>query len=189
LIDKKRLREKIQKLRDSIPPEVRNKKSRVIADKFLGSCYYDGSEIMLAYYPFRSEIDTSHIIKRAITDKKKIILPRVHKKELSLYYIQNPPQQLETGSYGIMEPVEGKCEPARLSEVELVIVPGVAFDRGLNRLGYGGGFYDRLLNRLNPAVKKVALCFNLQLVSKIPVSKKDIKVDVIITELEEIVEH
>jgi len=187
LIDKKWLREKIQTLRDSLPLEERQEKSRAVAERFFRSRYYKDSETILAYYPFRSEIDTTIIINRAIADKKKIILPRVKKNRLNLYYVHHLLSQLETGSYGIMEPIEEKCIPAQLAEIDLVIVPGVAFDRDLNRLGYGGGFYDRLLCRLGTEVKKVALCFNLQLVPRIPISEHDMKVDVIITELEEII--
>ncbi|MGM0365121.1 MAG: 5-formyltetrahydrofolate cyclo-ligase [Actinomycetota bacterium] len=185
--DKKKLRENIQKARDGLSPEKRQEKSREIANIFFKSSYYRKAGVILAYHPFRSEIDTTAVIRKALTDRKKVILPRVEHKRLKLYYVQDPKSQLEPGTYGIMEPVRDKSVPAGSAEVDLALVPGVAFDRNMNRLGYGGGFYDRLLPRLDPGVKKVALCFNLQLVPEVPALEHDIKIDVIITELEEII--
>ncbi len=187
MIDKKKLRELVQNQRNSLPARARQKKSRAIAERLFMNHYYKDSKTLLAYYPFRSEIDTTIIVKKALAEEKKVILPRVEQKILKLYYVRDLESQLEIGTYGIMEPDIRKCKPAKLKEIELALVPGLAFDRNLNRLGYGGGFYDRLLGNLNPDVKKIALCFNLQLVPAIPVLEHDIKVDVIITESEEII--
>ncbi|MBU4450358.1 MAG: 5-formyltetrahydrofolate cyclo-ligase, partial [Actinobacteria bacterium] len=115
-------------------------------------------------------------------DCKKIILPRVWHKNLELYFIENYKHQLKKSNYGIMEPVPELCKPAEISDIDLAIVPGVCFDKNLNRLGYGGGFYDKLLTLLNNNVKKIALCFEMQMLPEIPVLSHDIKIDEIITE-------
>ncbi len=156
------------------------------AERFFQTPYYKESRTILCYYPFRSEIDTTIIIEKALKDNRRVILPRVEQKSLKLYYVQDLESQLKIGSYGIMEPAQGS-KPARLDEIDLALVPGVAFDRGLNRLGYGGGFYDRLLCNLSPEVKKVVLCFEVQVVDKLPTLEHDIEVDIIITESEEII--
>ena len=182
LEQKQNLRKLIQDKRNAIPAEERNNKSRKAAEKFFFTKDYVEAVNILLYFPFRSEIDTTIIIRKALRDRKKIILPRVWHKNLDLYYIENYEHQLKKGSYGIMEPVPELCEPAEVSEMDLVIVPGVCFDKNFNRLGYGGGFYDKLLPLLNNNVKKIALCFEMQMLPEIPISNYDIKVDEIITE-------
>jgi 5-formyltetrahydrofolate cyclo-ligase len=179
---KHNLRKLIQDKRNAIPAEERINKSRKAAEKFfLTKDYMEATNILL-YFPFRSEIDTTIIIKKALQDCKKIILPRVLDKNLDLYFIENYEHQLKKGSYGIMEPVPELCKPAEISDIDLAIVPGVCFDKNFNRLGYGGGFYDKLLPLLNNNVKKIALCFEMQVLPEIPISDYDIKVDKIITE-------
>ena len=182
LEQKQNLRKLIQDKRNAIPAEERNNKSRKAAEKFFFTKDYVEAVNILLYFPFRSEIDTTIIIRKALRDRKKIILPRVWHKNLDLYYIENYEHQLKKGSYGIMEPVPELCKPAEISEIDLAIVPGVCFDKNFNRLGYGGGFYDKLLPLLNNNVKKIALCFEMQMLPEIPISNYDIKVDELITE-------
>jgi len=182
LDDKKTLRYKIQSDRDRIPLSQRLKKTKIIAAKLVKLPEYRDSETLLIYHPFRSEPDTTIIIKKAQNQGKQIILPRVCGKKLELFFIENLKTQLEKGSYGIMEPVKSLCKPADICDIDLAIIPGVCFDKELNRIGYGGGFYDRLLPMLDSDVKKIALCFEMQVVDKICASENDIKVDKIITE-------
>lgn len=179
---KKNIRGKIRRKRNNLPIKYREKSSRLIAEKFLHSTYYADSKNILIYHPFRNEVDTTLIIKDALKNNKNIILPRVHNKELELYFVTDPSEQLENGAYGIMEPVTDLCKPAKISEIDLIIVPGVSFDKNLNRLGYGGGYYDKILSRIPQKVKKIALCFDIQVVDDLPVLEHDIKMDMIITE-------
>lgn len=180
--DKKTLRYKIQADRDSIPLKERLKKTKIIADKLLKLPEYRDCKTLLIYHPFRSELDTTIIIKKAQKQGKKIILPRVCSGGLKLYFIENLKTQLKKGSYGIMEPVISLCNPADICDIDLAIIPGVCFDKALNRIGYGGGFYDRLLPMLPSDVKKIALCFEMQVIDRIYVSCHDVRVDKIITE-------
>ena len=179
---KKKLRKKIQNRRDCISPEDRKKKSKIIAEKFYNTAYYLSSGSILIYYPFKSEIDTTIIIRQALADNKNIILPRVEDNELKLFYVDSLPIQLEKGNYDIMEPIPNLCRMAKISEIELAVVPGVGFDKNLNRLGYGSGFYDKLLSLIPETAKKIALCFDIQIVNNIPVLEHDIKIDLLITE-------
>jgi 5,10-methenyltetrahydrofolate synthetase len=182
LEQKQNLRKLIQDKRNAIPAIERINKSKKAAEKFfLTKDYVEAIDILL-YFPFRSEIDTTIIIRKALQDCKKIILPRVWHKNLDLYFIENYEHQLKKSNYGIMEPVPELCKPAEISDIDLAIVPGVCFDKNFNRLGYGGGFYDKLLPLLNKNVKKIALCFEMQILPEIPTSNYDIRVDEIITE-------
>jgi 5-formyltetrahydrofolate cyclo-ligase len=179
---KRKIRYGIQEKRDSLDESIRLEKSHQIANRLMGLRQYDESSHLLAYYPFRSEIDTRIIIRDAMARGKKIALPRVGKEGLELFYIEDLKEDLEPGSYDIMEPIPSKCKKAEPSKIDLAIVPGVGFDRKHNRLGYGGGFYDRLLTSIPGSVPRIALSFDLQLIDKVPVSEHDLKIDILITE-------
>lgn len=179
---KRKIRSGIQEKRDSLDESIRLEKSHQIADRLMGLWQYDAASHVLAYYPFRSEIDTRIIIKDAIARGKNIALPRVGKEGLELFYIKNLKGDLEPGSYDIMEPIPSRCEKAAPSQIDLAIVPGVGFDRKHNRLGYGGGFYDRLLTSIPGNVPRIALSFDLQVIEKVPVSEHDLRIDILITE-------
>jgi 5-formyltetrahydrofolate cyclo-ligase len=181
---KKKLRKEIREKRDSIPIAERKRTSKIIVEKFHNTNYYIDSNNILAYYPFGSEIDTTILISSALENNKSIILPKVYYRELRLYYVDKLSEQLERGKYGILEPVPRFCKPAEMKDIDLAVVPGIGFDKNLNRLGYGRGFYDRFLKLIPEEVKKIALCFDVQVVEYIPVSEHDIKIDLLITESE-----
>jgi len=181
-VEKKQLRKYIQNKRDNLALGLRKKKSKEIALKFLKTTDYLNSKNIFIFYPFRSEIDTTIIIKKALKESKNIILPRVEGTLLNLYFVNDVHTQLQEGSYKIIEPIPSSCTKAHVSDINLAIVPGVAFDRNLNRLGYGGGFYDKILRNLPQSIKKIALSFDIQIVPNIPVLDYDIKIDIIITE-------
>jgi 5-formyltetrahydrofolate cyclo-ligase len=179
---KKDIRQKVRDKIKNLPAGYREKSSRLIAEKFLHSAHYINLNNILIYYPSGSEVDTTVIIEEALKNKKSIILPRVCDEELELYFVSDPEAQLEKGAYRIMEPVPSLCRPAKISDIDVVIVPGISFDKNFNRLGQGGGYFDRFLPRLPEKVKKIALCFDIQIVDTLPVMEHDAKVDIIITE-------
>src|SRR4030042_75825 len=179
---KKNFRKIIQDRRDNLLIPVRKKASKTIAEKFFNTVFYINSNSILIYYPFRSEVDTTIVIKKALKDGKNIILPCVSGRRLELFYVDDPKKQLKKGVYDIMDPNAVLCRKARISDIDLAIVPGVGFDKNLDRLGYGGGFYDKLLLCIPKGVKKIAFCFDIQVIDRIPVSKDDIKVDLLITD-------
>jgi len=182
---KKSTRISLRKKRDSIPAAVRHEKSIIITNKFLKlECYRDSSRI-LAYHTFRSEVDTRMIIRDALARKKEVALPRVCRQGLDLFYVKDLPEDVEPGSFTIMEPIPSRCGIAGPGEIDMVIVPGVGFDRSLNRLGYGGGFYDRLFSKMGNDIPKIALAFDIQVIDEVPVSIHDFKVDMLITETTE----
>jgi len=181
-VEKKQLRKYIQDKRDNLSLGLRKKKNKEITQKFLKTTDYLNSKNIFIYYPFRSETDTTIIIKKALKESKNIILPRVEGTLVNLYFVNDVHTQLQEGSYKIIEPIPSSCTKAHVSDINLAIVPGVAFDRNLNRLGYGGGFYDKILRNLPQSIKKIALSFDIQIVPNIPVLDYDIKIDMLITE-------
>jgi 5-formyltetrahydrofolate cyclo-ligase len=182
LSEKKKIRVKIKNLLDSLSVQTHKLKSRIITDALLKSDEYREAETIFIYYPFRKEIDTREIIKDALAKNKKIALPKVSGSEIKIFFITGVKKDLKPGSFDILEPDISRCQEADLKSIDLVIVPGLCFDLNFNRLGYGGGFYDRILEKLDKKVKKIALAFDLQIFNNVPACSHDKKVDIIITE-------
>ena len=180
--NKKKLRKKIIGLRDGVSAKQRARDSEIITHKLLENKHYRAAYYVLIFYSFGSEIDTRPIINNSITLGKKVILPRVMGNMIETFFVNDPDSELERSSFGVMEPIISKCTRATLGKIDFALIPGVCFDKEFNRLGYGGGFYDQLIPKLDNTVLRVAPCFNMQLVDKIPVAAHDKKVDIIITE-------
>ena len=137
--------------------------------------------ILGGYYPCNYEIDDLEILNFLKKKKIKISFPIIKKKNQMHFYEHSINQPFEINKYGILEPISSKkIYP------DLLFVPLVAFDKNLNRLGYGGGFYDRYIEKIENFKKilKIGLAFSYQEIKKIPTSKYDKKLDYIITEKE-----
>jgi 5-formyltetrahydrofolate cyclo-ligase len=122
-----------------------------------------------------------------LADSKQLVLPKVNRQtnQLDLYWVNDLPSQLAAGLWGIPEPVAERCERLNtLNEVEFALLPGVAFTRSGARLGYGGGFYDKLLANIKPHPTLVAAAFGLQVVEDMPQEATDVKVEWVVTEQE-----
>ncbi len=172
--------------RDALSAEDIQSKSSRILESLIGMDEYRDSENVLVYASMRSEVPTDDIILDALAMGKKVFCPRVtdpDDAQMMFREIESP-EDLKEGYYGIREPEipEGYEEPEFDPKTTILIVPGVAFDRERNRIGYCGGFYDRFL-RLHPELKSVALSFECQIMDEpIPVEAHDKKPDVLITE-------
>ena len=184
MYDKASARHAILAARDALSSEQRKEKSRAVAERLAGQDEYKEAGTILFYVSFRSEVATLGMIKSALAAGKKILVPKVDRKahRLKLYEIKDLDRDLETGYMGIYEPVEATARHAGPEEADLVIMPGVGFDGKGRRLGYGGGYYDRLLEALRPDAKLIALAFEAQVVNEIPSEEHDKKVPKIITE-------
>jgi len=142
---------------------------------------YKKAKTILCYMPVNNEVDIISLIKDSLKNKKRVALPRVNKKEHSIevFEIKNIDNDLEIGCYNILEP---KFENKRLnySDIDLILVPGVAFDCHGFRIGYGKGYYDGLLKNTNAT--KIALAYEFQVHDTLPSESHDVCVDKIITE-------
>jgi 5-formyltetrahydrofolate cyclo-ligase len=182
VLEKKHIRLEIKNLLDGLSSEDHKNKSIIINDSLIKSKEYIAAQIIFMYHPFRKEIDTREIIKDALIKNKKVILPKISGGKLDTFFIKDLQKDLKLGSFNIMEPDPLTCKKASLSCIDLIIVPGLGFDLNFNRLGYGGGFYDRILGKIGKKAKKIALAFDLQIFDNIPTCLHDLKVDIIITE-------
>ncbi len=171
------IRDQIRSKRELLPQEDIDKKSKIIQDKLFSLSEYKNAGEILFYVSFGSEVDTHDMIKESL-NTKKVVVPKFTEDGLHLSRIDSF-EELQKGTYDILEPM--KLKKINEKNIDLIIVPGIAFDKRRHRIGFGQGHYDRLLKRF-PDVKKIALAFNMQMVDKIPNDEWDIKVDKIITE-------
>jgi len=153
--------------------------------RLLGHPVYGAASSLMVYLPFRGEVPTDEIVRRAIAAGKTVSAPVTHGPERRLlpYRISGRAGELRIGLYGILEPDPACCEPIRTPELDLVVVPGVAFDTKGGRLGYGGGYYDRFLAHEASRAARAALAFEVQ-VSGLPLPRgpDDEPVDYVFTE-------
>ena len=179
--DKRELRKHILTLRDNLSLDTRKQYDKEIFSKLINKDCYKDCKCIFIFVSYKSEIDTHSIIKKALEDKKVVCVPKVISKQEGMKAVQITDfNQLKPGCQGILEPVDFKCE-VDVKKIDLVIMPGVAFDLNGGRIGYGGGFYDRFLVDVRKEVPKVALAYDIQIVDKVPMNELDMRVDDIIT--------
>ena len=187
---KQTIRQDILALREQLVPNTRAAYSAAINRRLSSMPEYRQAGTVLGYMNFGAEFASELWAAQALADGKQLLLPRVnhHTNRLDLYRVDDLENQLAAGLWGIREPIAERCERLeRLNEVEFVLLPGVAFARDGARLGYGKGFYDKLLARMTHGPALVAAAFAMQIVAQIPQEETDIKVAWIVTEHETIV--
>lgn len=169
------IRLSMKQVKRCITPEQRQDFSEKIRHYVEQMPEFRTAKTILLYHSLADEVDTSSFLNRW-KQKKRLLLPVVKGEDLAIcdYNTEN----MKTGSFGILEP-EG-IELEDLSSIDMVIVPGVAFDRKGNRLGRGKGYYDRLLPRLKSY--KIGICYDCQIIDRIPADEHDIPMDHIVTE-------
>ncbi len=165
-------------------PGERQDKSLRIEKKLFGLDAFRIARTVCFYVGTDTEVNTVPMIEKAIAMGKRVLLPKVNleNKELKLFEIRDVRTQLLPGSLGILEPDEAKAKAAFPSDVECVVVPGLAFDKARRRLGRGAGFYDRFLGQLPAGTFKVALAFSFQVFPEIPHEAHDQTLDEVLTE-------
>lgn len=178
------IRRDLLQLRDSLPAEIRKQKDERIRETLTCLPEFRSAQTVLLYASFRTEADTFGIMHTCLSEGKTLLLPRVVREDCSLrlYEIRDL-SEVEPGYMGIPEPLPSDERLRDIGIADLVIVPGVGFDRSCNRLGYGKGFYDRLLTgREGKAV--IGLAYAEQLLEALPSEPHDVRMDTIITDEE-----
>jgi 5-formyltetrahydrofolate cyclo-ligase len=151
------------------------KRSKRIQEFVINSTEFQPVKVVGAYFAFGSEVKTDLIIERARLLGKKIALPRVKEDKITFYELSSS-KYLIRGRFGIMEPVPYK----RVSKIDLLVVPGIAFDKKGYRLGYGKGYYDRLLS--GKRTFSIGLAYSFQLLENLPHDRYDKRLDAIASE-------
>lgn len=180
---KKALREQAHANRNALPDK--DGLSRLICHKLVELPQYQAARTVLYYVDARSEVRTRHYLPDALTHGKKIVVPYCVEGELELFHLADM-DELALGMYRILEPKpELRPLPEKrvdVKELDLIVVPGVAFDRRGARMGHGFGYYDKMLWQARPEALLAALAFECQLFDEIPTESHDIFMDRLITE-------
>src|SRR3989338_2155993 len=178
------LKSGILEKRKSLSREEVEEKSSKIKESIYSLDEFKSSKNIMFYVSFNNEVDTINTVKELLDkSEKKVIVPFVEKGNpiLQLSEIKDF-NDLEPKTHGILEPKEDKIKKVDIGKLDLVIVPGIAFDKNGHRIGYGYGYYDKFLGKLNKNTTKIGLCYGFQLIEKIPEEKHDVPMDIIVTE-------
>ncbi|MDE1942080.1 MAG: 5-formyltetrahydrofolate cyclo-ligase [Betaproteobacteria bacterium] len=181
---KSELRALVLARRDAIPEAQRETRSRLLSRQVEALAEFAAARTVMAYMPMGSEFDTRPLLQAVLARGTRLVLPRVERtsKTLALHEVSNLEADLQAGVWGIREPDPQRCPQARLGEVDFILMPGAAFDRQRHRMGYGGGFYDKLLSRPERRAVTVAVAFVEQLVAQVPLEPHDLPVDILVSD-------
>ncbi len=183
-MDKQNMRREFLKRRDQMSEQARQKASEQIYKKLIHSLWYAEAEVIFSYASFRSEVDTKRIHQKIWQDGKTLLLPRVDRERREMdFYVVCSENDLCPGYQDIPEPVNTGIWKPRKEDRTLMLLPGAVFDNTKNRIGYGGGYYDRYLKRYGEWIDhKIMLAFSSQKADHIPVEHTDQPVEDIITD-------
>ncbi len=180
---KKKIRAELLQKRKTLSPTDCQAKSQRIAEALLTSPAFSSASVIHCYLSTTTEVQTDPIIQAALHLGKRVVVPVISKDDLILSEINDlDPIHFQTGPFGIREPINTLQKEVNLKEVDLFILPGVAYDIIGNRLGQGGGYYDRLLAVPCKQTGLIGLAFEFQVIDAIPIEPTDCGVDQIITE-------
>lgn len=168
----------------ALGPKQRKARSRDVTDRFVELPEFHAVSVLMAFLSLPHEVDSTPIVLRAWQLGKTVVVPKsvVGRRRLIPYQIETLDTGLTVGPYGIPEPIDGS--PFPLPDIQLVIVPGLAFDRRGYRLGKGAGFYDRFLQEHGFTGMKIGLGFTEQVVDEVPAEPHDVPLDVLVTDRE-----
>lgn len=175
--EKVRIRRLIAELKKSLSFQEKLRQSKLVFDKIEADPYFQNAKIIMAYWSMDDEVHTHRFIEKWYKTKT-FILPSVDGDDLRLKFFTGTNTLVKGQKFNIHEP-QGE-EFGHPEKIDLVIVPGIAFDKLNNRLGRGKAYYDKLLRNLN--AKKFGICFSFQLLDNVPVNQFDVKMDQVFTD-------
>lgn len=183
---KAQIRRDVIARRDLVDPGARARAAAVIRDRLAARDDVRSARTLLAFAAFGSEVDLDPLLEDLIARGLGVFLPFVERRsppDLGIARVRDLRADLTPGRMGVREPDPARRRGARVDRIDVVIAPGVAFDTSGRRIGYGGGFYDRLIPRLRPGTPVIAAAFALQVVPEVPETSHDVRVDAIVTEV------
>jgi len=159
----------------------KKQKSQVIMEKIVASSFYKAAHVIAVYASLPFEVDTSVLVLQAFHDHKVVVFPKVENNDLAFYKVAALSELTTRGPLNIKEPVPSFHHLVHKNEIDLMIVPGICFDKKKYRIGYGKGFYDHYL--VNNKVHTIGVCFQEQIYDKgIPINDQDVAVDEVISQ-------
>lgn len=185
MTDKKHIRKTILASRNALSRQQIESMSRRIYDRFIRLDEARKCSTLMAFLNFGTEVITDYIIEWAWREGKQVAVPlcRPETKQMVISAMETF-DDVEPGYFGVREPKRELLRPIEKNQIDLILVPAVAFDRKGYRVGYGGGYYDRFLSEIGKDVPRIGLVFSCQMIGEVPVDNYDLPVDKIITEEE-----
>ncbi len=181
-MEKQALRKVILERRKQLSAEERREKSKTILENILQKEEYKKAERVFVYISMGAEVETTELIQQAWRGGKTVAVPKTAKGRKMYFLPMTSFEALEKSKFGVYEPIGGEEDTLIPQEDDLFLIPGVVFDTKKNRMGYGGGYYDRYFAE-NREIRKIGLAFQMQVQEEeIPTEETDIPLDEIITE-------
>ena len=180
-LNKKNIREEIIDKRNNLILDIKQNYDSLIFEEIINSEIYKKSKKIFTYISFGSEVDTIKLIKYSFSNNKEVYVPKINKqtKDMIALKIHNF-NNMSVDKWGIIEP--NSVDKTNIgTDFDLIIMPGIAFDKQGNRVGYGGGYYDKYISKLNNTSNLLALAYDFQMIQDIESESHDIKVDFILT--------
>lgn len=162
-----------------LPAQVEALSAR-ICENIIRSRLFESAHVLYAYYPLGNEADVRPVVLEAWQRGKRVAFPKVFGEEMRFFEVSGF-EELSAGAFGVMEPPEEHPVDWRRGQSALVLTPGVAFDRGVNRMGFGKGYYDRHFSGLHDCVL-LGVAYDLQVVDRLPTEEFDVKLPRLVTE-------
>ena len=175
-MDKKELRRSIGAMKKAMTPAEIDAASRRLGELFFQTKQYQEARTIYFYLPYNQEVRTVPMLEQALKDGKKVAVPKCYGDEMKFIYLDDL-SQVAPGYCNIPEPIAD--EPVAEDDTALVLMPGLAFTKNGDRMGYGGGYYDKFLAK-EPNHPTVALCYSFQMVESLPTAEYDIPVDCVL---------
>ena len=175
-------RQEALKRRKALKPLERNQKSALILQELLSLNAFKNSSTIMTYLNFRDEVETTPIAEKTLQAGKRLIVPLCWQKDIIPCLITDLVNDVQVSKFGIREPLPDKINPVSPEEIDLVLVPGLAFDYQGNRIGFGAGYYDRFLPKLRPDAVIIGVAFSCQLFDNLPSEDHDFKIPLLVTE-------
>ena len=173
---RQRVRARLQRQRE----ETRRRKSEAVWRKLQRLTVFRRAKTVCCYVSLPDEVQTGPLIMQMLEAGKRVVVPKVQGRRLALSEIKDPARELAPGAFGVLEP-KGALRPVALERLDLVLVPGLAFDRRGHRLGRGEGYFDRFLARVPETTPTIGVCYDFQLVDRLPNEPHDQAVGVVIS--------
>ena len=181
--DKQEIRSRLRARRQGLDPRAARHKSHRVTQNLVSLPGFQNARCIAMYSSLAEEAGTREMMIAALRQQKKIAVPKVYGRDMQLLRVCDVERDLALqGAFGIMEPDPDLCDPVPLDEVDWFVVPGVAFDRFGSRVGFGAGYYDRLLPRKRPDAGVVGVAFDFQVVHALPAHEGDHPMDAVITD-------
>ena len=181
---KQSLRKHLRDMLDTMEAEVTAGKSRLATEKLIRLPEFRAARVVMIYVSTDREVDTAGVAAAAWSAGKMVLVPKVNIADRHMIALECKSMHsgLVASGYGILEPTEGDAHP--IESIDLIVVPGLAFDRDGNRLGQGAGFYDRFLSTPGMRATTAAVAFSEQVIDSVPTNGTDWPIDILVTDKE-----